>query len=122
MIVGVVNAKLEATIPLTIFTPSADPINLTAVIDTGYNGSLTLPEALARSLGLPVRPMKLVKFGDGSVGTHQFYSAMIDWNGQRLEVPVLAIHDEYLVGTALLEDLRLEATFRIGERVTVVPA
>ena len=42
MITGIVNAALEATLPLQVYGPSGSTTQ-TTVIDTGYNGPLSLP-------------------------------------------------------------------------------
>lgn len=88
-------------------------------MDTGYNGYLALPEGLAESIGLPHRPPARVKLGDGTKKLIRFYSAEILWMGEVLRVPILATEDEILLGTAFLEDLHLETTFRPGEQVTI---
>jgi hypothetical protein len=53
MISGVVNGNLEATIRLLIRGPGGPEQEIEAVIDTGFNGFLTLSPALVRRLGLP---------------------------------------------------------------------
>ena len=53
MIQGVVNAALEAVIPLTLQGPAGQTREIEAVIDTGFSGSLTLPLRWWRSWGWP---------------------------------------------------------------------
>ncbi len=55
MIKGVVNDAYEAVVRLTVQGPSGQSQEIEAVIDTGYNGFLTLPPALVTELGLVYR-------------------------------------------------------------------
>ena len=52
MISGVVNGDLEATVRLLIRGPGGQEQEIDAVIDTGFNGFLTLSPALVRQLSL----------------------------------------------------------------------
>ena len=53
MIEGTVNASREAVVPLTVASPAGRMQPIDAVIDTGFNGFLTLPAALVSELRLP---------------------------------------------------------------------
>ena len=46
MIEGVVNANLEAVVTLSLQDPSGRTREVEAVVDTGFNGYLTLPPML----------------------------------------------------------------------------
>ena len=122
MIHGIVNDQLEAIVPVTLMTPAGPAIELAAIIDTGYNGCLAIPRSFAQSIGLPAIAPRNVTLGDGSLQILDYFTGQIRWNGQVRRIRILATKDEFLLGTALLEDLRLEATFRPGERVTISPA
>jgi predicted aspartyl protease len=52
MIGGHVNAYREAVISLSVEGSSSLRRDIDAVIDTGFNGYLTLPAALVQALGL----------------------------------------------------------------------
>ena len=52
MITGSVNAYREPIIGLTIRGPIGKEMEVEAVIDTGFNGSLSLPSSLIALLGL----------------------------------------------------------------------
>ena len=54
MIEGVVNAAYEAVIRLSLRGPLGQAREIDAVIDTGFNGFLTLPPVLVAELGLPL--------------------------------------------------------------------
>jgi predicted aspartyl protease len=67
MITGVVNPALEAIIPLLVQDATGGTRQIEVVIDTGFNGSLTLPTALVASLGLPWLCRQQGLLADGSV-------------------------------------------------------
>ena len=52
MITGVVAAYRQAIIRLTVRGPQEQEQEIQAVIDTGFDGSLTLPPKLIATLGL----------------------------------------------------------------------
>ena len=52
MITGSVNANYEAIIHLSVRGPGGQEREVDAVIDTGFNGFLTLPPALVTALDL----------------------------------------------------------------------
>ena len=67
MIRGAVNAAYEAVVRLTVQGPSDRSREIEAVIDTGYNGFLTLPKAVVAELGLAYRDRGRAILADGSV-------------------------------------------------------
>jgi predicted aspartyl protease len=52
MMTGAVNADLEALLLLTVHGGGGPSREVETVIDTGFNGFLTLPPALIAALGL----------------------------------------------------------------------
>ena len=53
MIEGRINDRYEPTITITVTTPEGASREVEAVIDTGFNGFLSLPAELVEELGLP---------------------------------------------------------------------
>ena len=51
MITGIVNEYGEAVIPLVVRGQSGQEVKIQAVIDTGFNGFLTLPPQVVMTLG-----------------------------------------------------------------------
>jgi predicted aspartyl protease len=52
VIKGVVNSAFDAVVNLVLRGPSGRAREIEAIIDTGYNGFLTLPPALVSEIGL----------------------------------------------------------------------
>jgi clan AA aspartic protease len=92
---------------------------VTAIIDTGYNGALSLPRAIVTVLALPPSASRIVTLGDASQRVFDFYTADLHWKGQVQRVRVLCVEGSPLVGAALLQGYKLEAEFTTGGGVTL---
>jgi clan AA aspartic protease len=102
MITGRVTALREATVDLTVTGPTQRRQVIEAVLDTGFNGFLTLPNHVVRALGLPFVGNRRATLGDGSVVALDLYLATVFWHEQEREVLVLQADGGALVGMALL--------------------
>jgi clan AA aspartic protease len=118
---GIVNANLEATMQLHVAGPNGHQQEVTAIIDTGYNGALSLPLAMVTALALPPSASRMVTLGDASQRVFDFYTAHIYWEGQAQRIRVLCVEGSPLVGTQLLQGHKLEADFTTGGVVTLTP-
>ena len=78
------------------------PHDVDAVIDTGFNGFLTLPRAMVQTLQLPLAGNRRVTLGDGSTVVLDLYLATVLWDTQPREVLVLAAEGGPLMGMAML--------------------
>jgi clan AA aspartic protease len=107
MITGRVTALREATIGLTVTGSNQRQQVLEAVLDTGFNGFLTLPNHVVRALGLPFVGNRRVTLGDGSIVALDLYLATVFWHAQEREVLVLQADGGPLVGMALLSGNRV---------------
>jgi clan AA aspartic protease len=107
MITGRVTALREATIGLTVTGSNQRQQVLEAVLDTGFNGFLTLPNHVVRALGLPFVGNRRVTLGDGSIVALDLYLATVFWHEQEREVLVLQADGGPLVGMALLSGNRV---------------
>lgn len=94
---------------------------VTAVIDTGYNGSLSLPNAMITALALPPAAVSTITLGDATQRICTFYRAEILWDGAPRRVRVLGVEGDPLLGTALLRDYTFHADFIEGGQVMIGP-
>src|SRR5438552_3142187 len=101
MITGVVNGQLEATVQLVIHDATGQAQDVEVVVDTAYNGSLTIPPAQVTALGLAMRYQQQFRLADGSMRVIDIYEATVIWDGQSRMVEVDEIDAPPLVGTAL---------------------
>jgi predicted aspartyl protease len=77
MITGVINAHHEATIHLPVRDADGREQKVEAILDTGFNGSLTLPPAVIATLGLPWRTRGLVILANGTEDQCDIYAATV---------------------------------------------
>ena len=80
MITGVVNTSLEAIVRLTVAGPSGQQQEIEALIDTGFDGFLSLPVSMVSALGLRWRGRGRALLADGSEIVFNLYEATTDWH------------------------------------------
>jgi clan AA aspartic protease len=73
-----------------------------AVMDTGFNGYLTLPADTIQKLGLEFAGNRRAILGDGRMVVFDVYLADVLWHGQSREVLVFQTEGGTLLGMALL--------------------
>jgi clan AA aspartic protease len=91
------------------------------VIDTGFDGFLMLPANAVTALGLPFLYRLDANLADDRRKSAAVHGAVIMWNGQKIDVQILALGKRPLLGTLLLEGYRLIIPFQDGEDVTIDP-
>ena len=121
MITGQVTANREAVIELEIVSSNQKTERVEAVIDTGFNGYLTLPSNLVNRLNLQLAGNRRATLGDGNTVVLDVYLAKVIWHGQEREVLVLQAEGGPLVGMSLLYGNRVILTIVNGGDVTIDP-
>jgi clan AA aspartic protease len=89
------------------------------VVDTGFEGALTLPATAVARLGLPYLTGLTANLADSSSIRRDVHLAAIIWNGVEQEVAVLVLEGQPLLGTALLENCRLMIEFMDGGNLVI---
>ena len=102
MITGKITANREAIIELEVIGSNQKREKVEAVIDTGFNGYLTLPNDLINYLKLQLAGSRHVTLGDGNVVVLDMYLAKVLWHGREREVLALQADGGPLVGMSLL--------------------
>jgi len=102
MITGRVTAQRDAMVRLVVLDRVHQPHDVDAVIDTGFNGFLTLPRTMVQTLQLPLAGNRRVTLGDGSMVVLDLYLATVLWDTQPREVLVLTAEGGSLMGMAML--------------------
>ena len=107
MMQGYVNQNYEAMLSLVV--RNGDKLkSITAVIDTGFTGFLSLPIAAIRELELSWSYRDRATLGDGSEVLFDIYDGMVIWGGQYREIEINAAETEPLIGMSLLRGYRLQ--------------
>jgi clan AA aspartic protease len=119
MITGTVNADLEAIIRLTVRGPTGQARAVKAIIDTGFDGWLTLTPKIVAALGLPWRKRDRAPLADGSIAVCDVFHAAVVWDRRRHFIEVDEADTTPLVGTALLARFELNIQFLVGGKVTI---
>ena len=118
---GVVNARHEAAVRLRVRGPTGVEVDAETIVDTAFNGWLTLPAATAVYLQLPKRTTGNAKMGDGSAREFDVFSAEVLWSDGWRTVSAAAIGREALVGMRLLSGSRLTIDVAPGGEVAITP-
>lgn len=110
---------LQARVNLVMRLPNRPDLQIEFVIDTGFEGALTLPPAAITALGLPYLIQINANLANNSSVVADVFQATIVWDGAERDVAVLAMGRRPLVGTALLDGFNLNADFEDGGLLTL---
>jgi clan AA aspartic protease len=108
MMQGVVNLRREATFSLVVGNLDGKRQFINTVIDTGFDGFLSLPSDMITRLGLPWTISNPATLGDGSEVLFDFYTGTVIWDGQYRTIDIAESETEPLLGMAMLYGYRLQ--------------
>ena len=121
MMTGQVTANREAVIELEVVGSEQRREKVEAVIDTGFNGYLTLPSDVVSRLKLQLAGNRRATLGDGNTVVLDVYLAKMIWHSNEREVLVLQTEGGPLIGMSLLYGNRVTLTIVNGGDVTIDP-
>jgi clan AA aspartic protease len=107
MITGIVNADFEPIISLSICGSDGKVYTQEAIVDTGFNGWLSLPPDLIAELNLKWKRRGRAILGNGTECVFDVYEAVLVWDGNMLTIPIDEADSEPLVGMSLMEGYQL---------------
>ena len=107
MITGIVNADFEPIISLSLQGADGQIYTQDAIVDTGFNGWLSLPPELIAQLNLSWKRRGRAILGDGSECVFNVYEAIVVWDGYLLTIPIDEADSEPLIGMSLMEGYQL---------------
>jgi predicted aspartyl protease len=91
-------------------------VQMTACLDTGFDGDLCLPTDIGLTLGLELTGSEAVELADGSCQPELVFKGFAVFLGKRRNVKIyLTESEEALVGTGLLGGCRLSVDFDTGK-------
>ena len=113
MLHGRVNPRGEPVVRLSLISSTNRSRSYPAVIDTGFNGTLSLPESLIQRLGWRWIGYESYEIATGDVVREKVYVGRVRWSRRIQEVDLVASHSrDILIGTRLLQGNRLFIDFR----------
>lgn len=118
MLIGHVTQDNEAVLPMNILGAEG-PIQVEAVIDTGYNGFLTLPRTTIEELDLTFVGPARAALGDGNEVTMDLFLASVQWEDGLRDVLVLETDGGTLIGMAMLGGCRVVMDVEEGGGVSI---
>lgn len=119
MIQGAVNAAYEPIVSLAVQGSAGWIREIEAVIDTGFNGYLTLPPELVTGLGLPFVSTGRGLLADGSEVSFDVRQGTVLWDGHQRRIRVNVADTTPLVGMRLLDGHTLYVEVTDGGRVVI---
>ena len=106
-------------VSIKFLLPIGSEVDIEFVVDTGFAGTLTLPLQAIQAMGLPYLEHHPVVLADGIGQEIPVFQASIVWNGKPLQVPVLAMGRQPLLGALMMSDRELSILFREGGKVHI---
>lgn len=110
---GHVDEKLRALMKVQVASDvSGERTEMTAWIDTAFNGGLVIPHKQITALGLKQQSSAEAILADSSRVELETYVCFIDWFGETYETQIVGNDSECgLLGTQLLDGRRLEIDY-----------
>jgi clan AA aspartic protease len=106
-------------VPLRVRGQTGPAADIAAVVDTGFNGFLTLSSSVVAALALPFLNYFRAGLADGSRVRLEVYAATVVWDGAEREIEVFATGRDPLLGTSLLDGCDVSIQFTDGGLVTI---
>ena len=109
---------------IRVLVPVADRVGVFQdfefVLDTGFDGNLTLPPSAVGSLELAPEDSGKAELADSEIREFELCRATISWNGQHREIAVIQSETQPpLLGMAMLWGSRLTIEAREGGMVSI---
>ncbi len=127
MMTGIVTARREAILRLTVLDVSGEEHVYDSVVDTGYNGTLTFPPNVIAGLGLRWHRAGRAVLADGSESEFSGYKGVVLWDGRPMNIRIDEVDADSLVGMSLMYGYELDlpvidgATFTLRSIATPQP-
>ena len=122
MMIGHFLPSQEFVVDLTLRDEEGEPLEVSAVVDAGFSGFLTLPISVLERLGLSQTDTEEATLADGSVLRFGVYGVTLDWDEEERIVPAYATESSTLLGISMLLGSIGTFEFLDGGTVTIESA
>ena len=102
MTTGRINQDRELIAPIRVLDANGYVHRFEAVIDTGFDGDLSLPSNLLAPLGMPYSEPGEMVVATGRVFDVIAYEGIAIWRGERRPIRILEAEGDPLIGIGLL--------------------
>ncbi len=119
MITGVVNDRLEAVVKVPVGASTGQVLEIEAVVDTGFNGLLTLPPTVVADMGLSESGVTKLILANGTEEFCSTHDATVIWDGHLRFIRVDATGPVPLLGMELLEGHNLNIDVHPGGSIRI---
>lgn len=121
MITGRVDSGLVSILRLRLRGSHSQVADFEALVDTGFNGELSLPRDVIAALDLPPRGGGYATLADGNTVAVDMFAAWVLWEEQWREISVVTANGAPLLGMQLLEGHRLTIEVTVGGELSIQP-
>ena len=98
MIVDTVSLDFQAAVSIVVLGLNGRTLEIEAVIDTGFNGDLTLSGDIIAELALPLIGHRRIFLADGSQQFADVYESLVEQDGQAVIAQVDMAGTKPLIG------------------------
>ena len=119
MIRGRVNSYRQAVVPVEVRDSSGQLQPIEFVLDTGFDGCLTLPAAVIRDLRLEPEDQVKVTLAGGEEREWNSWYGRVLWHGRSREILILEAAGDSLLGMELLEGSQVTIQARVDGAVVI---
>jgi clan AA aspartic protease len=106
---------------LTLPDESGGGVDVEFIVDTGFEGYLTLPARTMRLLEAFSSGTQTSMMADGSYRVGALYELTLDWQDEAVTAEVLVLEGNPLLGGALLNGCRISIDATEGGEVVIEP-
>ena len=121
MITGEFTEDNQIIVKLTLFSITEQPVEIEAILDTGFSEHLIVPFTVIRQLGLVEADTVQAVMADGRTAGFSVSEAVLDWDGDERTIPVFSGGGKALLGMALLHGSLGTFEFFPGGVCTIEP-
>lgn len=121
MIRGTVTGDREIVIQLELAGTNRRSTTMPAVVDTGFNGFLTLPMSVLSLLGASLVGTRRAELGDGNLVELDVYVVSARWENIDRDVLALQADSVPLVGMSMLWGSKVTFDAEVGGSIEIDP-
>lgn len=99
--------RFRPTVEFPVIGSDEKQANIPFILDTGYSGTLALPEVYCEQLSLEWDHSQTATLANGTAIVVDVYLGRIRWASEERWVEILAVEGDPLIGLVALEDHRV---------------